>query len=472
MGKAWVKRWSPHRNGGKGSLVPVLSIHRKTSIEKMQWSLPPSKSHAIRWLTLAAQSQQEVVLRGMEHAGQDVISMRRCLVQMGVSVSDLDRDGQPLTVSTNDDDQPANGTASWKVTGVGPNGLHPPISVLHAGNSGTSLRILMALVSLHHAPVMVDGDASLRSRSYNAMLSSFEQLGVACSKGTDAEGLPFLIQGPINADVPLHLDVGSSSQPTTAWCLAAPGFSSALEVHFEGDPVSRRHAALTMEMCEATGSGPLSEGALRPWQPTFPTNEVIVPRDCSMLGFAFLAVQALQSEVLVEAMPLPEDSLGHELLFDIATSLGITVSDTHLKPTPNAKRIDIDLRDANDLITPLAATLALGAGGLIHGAPHAAHKETNRLTGTVSLLKQFGLESNVEGDGLRVPGGQRLSTPTAPVQTYSDHRMQMTALILAAACEEEVLVEGPSLHTVADPDAVERLRACGVEIEARLHQPW
>lgn len=450
----------------------MLSIRRKTSIERINWSLPPSKSHAIRWLTLAAQSQQEVVLRGMEHAGQDVISMRRCLVQMGVNVSDLDRDGQPLALANNVDEQPANETAAWKVAGVGPNGMHPPVSVLHAGNSGTSLRILMALVSLYNVPVMVDGDASLRSRSYGAMLSSFEQLGVACSKGTDAEGLPWLIQGPINATAPLHLDVGSSSQPTTAWCLAAPGFSSALQVHFEGDPVSRRHAALTMEMCEATGSDPLSKGVFRPWQPTFSSGEVIVPRDCSMVSFAFLAVQALQSEVLVEAMPLPEDSLGHEVLFDIAASLGITVSDTLLKPSQTSKSIDIDLRDANDLITPLAATLALGAGGLIHGAPHAAHKETNRLSGTVNLLKQFGLESSLEEDGLRVPGGQRLVTPIAPVQTYSDHRMQMTALILAAACDEEVLVEGPSLHTVADPDAVDRLRACGVEIEARLHQPW
>ena len=90
----------------------------------------------------------------------------------------------------------------------------------------------------------------------------------------------------------------------------------------------------------------------------------------------------------------------------------------------------------------------------------------------MSLLKQFGLESRLEEDGLRIPGGQDVTTPTGPVKTYSDHRMQMTALILSSACEGEVLVEGPSLHTVADPDAVERLRACGVEVEARLHQPW
>lgn len=472
MGKAWVKRWSPHRHGGKGSLVPVLSIGRFNSIEPIKWSLPPSKSHAIRWIALAAQSQQEIVLRGMEHAGQDVVSMRRCLVQMGVKVEDLDGEDQTLTVSTNDDDQPANGSVAWKIFGVGPKGLRPPVSVLHAGNSGTSLRILMALVSLHDAPIMVDGDASLRSRSYKAMLSSFDQLGVACSKGTDAEGLPFLLQGPLDAGASLRLDVASSSQPTTAWCLAAPGFDSALQVHFEGDPVSRRHAALTMEMCEATGSGPLSGGLLRPWQPTFSKGDVVVPRDCSMLGFAFLAVQALQAEVLIEEMPLSEESLGHEILFDIAPSLGINVADSVLAPSGTSQSININLRDANDLITPLAATLALGSGGLIHGAPHAAHKETNRLTGTVSLLKQFGLESRLEEDGLRIPGGQDVTTPTGPVKTYSDHRMQMTALILSSACEGDVLVEGPSLHTVADPDAVERLRACGVEVEARLHQPW
>ena len=98
MTRAWVKRWSPHRNGGKGSLIPALRITPNVAIDKMAWQLPPSKSHAIRWLALAAQSDQTVRLDNMGAAGQDIISMRRCLRQLGVRIADLDASGNRMVV--------------------------------------------------------------------------------------------------------------------------------------------------------------------------------------------------------------------------------------------------------------------------------------------------------------------------------------------------------------------------------------
>jgi 3-phosphoshikimate 1-carboxyvinyltransferase len=472
MGKRWVKRWAPTRPGEKGSFIPVLKIQPNSSIEKITWRLPPSKSHAIRWLALAAQSKQEVTMRRMTNVGQDVISMRRSLGQMGVLIVDLDENGSRLDSSTNGDDQPHPLAVAWKIHGVGPQGLQPPVSVIHAGNSGTSLRILMALTSRFAVPIMLDGDASLRSRNYDGMISSLRAMGVECSKGSDKEGLPLLVKGPASSPGMLHLDVSTSSQPTTAWCLAAPGFQQPVNVVFEGEPVSRRHAGLTMSMCEATGASSFEGGSFAPWTPVIANAEVSVPADCSMLAFAFLAVQALKAKVELVERPKNEDGLGHEVLFEAATSLGIEIDGTTLIPGDGATIINLDLRDANDLITPLAATLALGGGGILTGAPHAAFKETNRLVGTCRLLEQFGLQATADDTGLRISGGQRLTSPSAPVETYGDHRMQMTALVLAAACDAEVMVVGPTLHEVADPEAVERLVNSGLHVEHALYRPW
>ena len=96
MGKAWVKRWSPKVQKGKGSLIHALIVTPPKAIESMIWSLPPSKSHAIRWLILAAQSEDDTLIEGLEHAGQDIVSMRRCLAQMGVQFTDLDAQGLSL----------------------------------------------------------------------------------------------------------------------------------------------------------------------------------------------------------------------------------------------------------------------------------------------------------------------------------------------------------------------------------------
>ena len=181
--------------------------------------------------------------------------MRRCLNQLGVRIVDLDADGRPLSVKSNLDDQPAQGSVSWRIEGVGPHGLRPPVSVLHAGNSGTALRILMALCARFEVPVMVDGDASLRSRNHDMMVAALEAFGVKASRGVGIEGLPLLLQGPWKAVETLALDVSTSSQPTTAFCLASPALPGDVKLVSSGEGVSLRHSELTKAPLRQVGCG-------------------------------------------------------------------------------------------------------------------------------------------------------------------------------------------------------------------------
>ena len=473
MARAWVKRWSPHRGEGKGSLVPALSVQPNKSIEKMHWNLPPSKSHAIRWLALAAQSTQTVRLDNMAWAGQDIVSMRRCLRQLGVRIIDLDGAGKPFGVEANLDDQPPSGTVSWEVAGNGPDALRAPVSVLHAGNSGTALRILMAICARFDVPVMVDGDASLRARNHDVMVGALETLGVRASRGAGVEGLPLLLQGPWQPEGDLPLDISTSSQPTTAFCLAAPALPNSIIIKSSGEGVSLRHSSLTKAMCVQTGAQEaLHDGYLEPWTPAFEETSVMMPPDASMLAFACLATRVCRIPITVEALPTPGDALGHDVLMDHLTPLGLAREGSTFSVIETTTTVEVDLRHANDLITPVAAMLALGGGGTIVGAEHAAFKETDRTHGTVALLAQFGLSSTYEGGQLDVPGGQTVAQPSGLVETYGDHRMQMTALVLAMGCSAPVLIEGDDLHEVADPEAIERWQCLGVKIEPVLHRPW
>ena len=129
----------------------------------------------------------------------------------------------------------------------------------------------------------------------------------------------------------------------------------------------------------------------------------------------------------------PEDSIGAEILSDLNLNNEQT----------------IDLRLANDLITPLAAALALGGGGKIVGASHARYKETNRIEQTAEMLGLFSIQVECTNDGLLVPGGQLPSAPESIVETYGDHRMQMTAAVLAT--KGGARIEGAKLHEVSFP---------------------
>ena len=77
------------------------------------------------------------------------------------------------------------------------------------------------------------------------------------------------------------------------------------------------------------------------------------------------------------------------------------------------------LRDSNDLITPMAAWLSMSNGGIISGAAHAAHKESNRITRTVEMLSKFGIESSATSDGIIVKGGQ-VPHPHPPRKTRTN----------------------------------------------------
>jgi 3-phosphoshikimate 1-carboxyvinyltransferase len=113
----------------------------------------------------------------------------------------------------------------------------------------------------------------------------------------------------------------------------------------------------------------------------------------------------------------------------------------------------------------MAAWLSMSNGGIISGAAHAAHKESNRITRTVEMLSKFGIESSATSDGIIVKGGQVPRRPEGVVATYGDHRIQMTAVILAGICGG--VIEGSTLHEVAWPSYIEQLQSCGLVIESK-----
>ena len=65
--------------------------------------------------------------------------------------------------------------------------------------------------------------------------------------------------------------------------------------------------------------------------------------------------------------------------------------------------------------TPMAAWLALGEGGTITGAKHAAYKNRTELLGP-QITSQFSINSTINSDGLSIPGGQQPKKPDGIVR--------------------------------------------------------
>ena len=115
----------------------------------------------------------------------------------------------------------------------------------------------------------------------------------------------------------------------------------------------------------------------------------------------------------------------------------------------------VDLRDASDLISPAAAIIALGEGGKIVESSHAKGKETDRIDSTFKMLSSFGISTEKSEDGLIVPGGQWPTSPSKPVNSHYDHRLAMTAIVLASLVGARIY--GEESCSVTHPDFIEMI---------------
>jgi len=389
----------------------MLTIEPMELDGPIDWALPPSKSHMIRWLVLAAQSEGETVLSFDGEPGEDILSMAECLRQLGADINQSD--------------------SQWSVTGVGAGGFNGPEGVLDCGNSGTAVRFLTAIAAGIESEVVLDGDASLRGRDLSALNSALRELG--CEISSDA--VPLSVKGPIDTGG-THLETRSSSQPLSALLLASPGYSGPLHIGLSEGSVSRGYARLSFELAELCGSPNRLDGGIlviEPWRVSAP-DAVGIPDETSLLPMAMLMSELHCVEV------------------------GVRGWDNELSPALMAlseQASDLDLRDESDVITPAAALLALVRGGRITGAAHSRGKESDRILRTVETLAAFGMASNATEDGIEIPGGQVPVRPESPVETHGDHRIAMTAMVLASKVGGTIV--NPEICAVTDPRFTEKL---------------
>lgn len=395
----------------------MLNIPELALTGSHDWALPPSKSHMIRWLALTAQGRSECLLRFEGEPGADVESMARCLDAMGVRVH--------------------RGADGWLVQPP-TDGLQDPMNFLDCGNSGTTARVLTAMAATMGVAVRLDGDESLRSRSSD-LARVLRDLGVEVS----SDALPTTVSGVINGGA--SVDISVSSQPLSALILSTPGLSEAVEIHLEGEGVSRGYTGMTFDVARQCGcpiemSSPL---ILEPWTVQAP-EEADIPPELSLFPMAILL------EILHDGLQLRTSLPAYDPLMLMA-----------IDSLDRANGGEVSLRDASDLVTPAAAWLALTNGGTISGIPHARGKESDRIARTIELLAAFGIKADETEDGLIIPGEQILSSPTAPIETHLDHRLAMTAMILASKVGADIV--GADICEVTHPGFIEQLLALGTK---------
>jgi 3-phosphoshikimate 1-carboxyvinyltransferase len=110
-------------------------------------TIPGDKSISHRSLMLGALAEGETIIHGLL-LGEDPRSTAACFRSMGAEISELN-------------------TEEVRVKGIGLGRLQEPMDVLDAGNSGTTMRLMLGILASQPGRFFtVTGDSSLRSRPH------------------------------------------------------------------------------------------------------------------------------------------------------------------------------------------------------------------------------------------------------------------------------------------------------------------
>ena len=320
-------------------------------------------------------------------------------------------------------------------------------SMINAENSGTTIRIAIAVAALSGGNTTLTGDESLRKRPMQPILDSLETMGVK-TESNDGKP-PIHIKGKIEGkEISIKGDI--SSQFISALMIIAPRLPEGLIINVEGELVSKPYVDLTIAIMKKFGVEVKTEEKYKKYQVThqiYKPTTFSIPSDFSNLAL-LLSANVLLGDGLTIEINLGDMPQGDEAIVDILERLGVNVTleeDIITTESPILlKGGKFDLSNTPDLL-PAIAILALKSEKPIElfNVKHARYKETDRIAIMSRELKKIGLEVDEKEDGMILKKTNEIHS--AKLNSENDHRLFMAFSIVGMFVGD---------CTVSDPDSV------------------
>jgi len=378
----------------------------------------------------------------------------------------------------------------WTVQGVGLDGLRESSDVIDCGNSGTTIRLVSGILAGAGVNAELTGDESLCKRPMGRIADPLRVMGAAIQgKMESGKELPPLKIRAAKLSGGEWTQSVASAQVKSSILFA--GLLSGESVTVHEPTVSRDH---TEQMLEGMGirvsriendSGhhvTLAKGARDNFQGFDDGATFRVPGDISSAAFwMVLGLIVPDSALALRNVGLNPSRTG---ILDALTAFGVSPEVESLNAVGgeaighvvidsskwNTSGEDVVIGGALvprliDELVVLGALAACYPGKtIVQDAEELRVKESDRVVETVRVLKAFGVDASEASDGFVVHGGKPLAG--ADLDVSSDHRVAMTAAVLACAAEGESVLRGFDVAGVSYPDFVDVLRALGATVEA------
>jgi 3-phosphoshikimate 1-carboxyvinyltransferase len=419
-----------------------------------RFAVPGDKSISHRSLMFAGLAVGESRIDGLLE-GEDVLATAAAMRAMGADIQRGD-DGV------------------WRVHGVGVGGLLQPETALDMGNSGTSTRLLMGLISSHPITATFVGDASLSKRPMARVIEPLSRMG-ADFTASPGDRLPLTMRGlcpavPIAYTLPV-----ASAQVKSAVLLAGlntPGITRVIEPVATRDHSERMlrgfGATLTVEESNAGRIIAITgEAELKPQQ-------IVVPGDPSSAAFWAVAASIVPgSDVVIANVGLNPTRAG---LFTALRMMGADITELDRREVGGEPVADLRVQHAPlfaievppdlapsmiDEYPVLFVAAAFAEGRTVaRGAHELRVKESDRIAAMAAALGAIGVTCEEFEDGMAVTGsGGEPLAGGATIATHLDHRIAMSMTVAGLQCRKALTIDDAAPVATSYPAFFETLDA-------------
>jgi 3-phosphoshikimate 1-carboxyvinyltransferase len=350
------------------------------------------------------------------------------------------------------------------LNGRGFGAFRSPAGDLDAGNSGSTMRMLVGVIAGEPVSARLTGDASLSRRPMRRVIAPLADMGARIEA---VEGhAPLTVHGAALHGI-AYAPTVPSAQVKSAVLLAglhAEGTTSVTEPAQTRDHTERALRTFGFDfsvdgLTVALRGGQRVEG-----------RHLRVPGDFSSAAFWLVAAAALPgSRVQIDGVGLNPTRTG---LLDVLRRFGAHVevhenaSDgdepvgTVIVEGDRTGTVDIAPAEVPGIIDELPAIAALAAHGgevIVRGAEELRVKESDRIAVLVEGFRNLGIDAEERADGYAIRG----SAPRGGVaDAHGDHRMAMAFAIAALAASGPSRIEGADAVGISYPgffDTLEQL---------------
>lgn len=419
-----------------GEVMNIQSARSLTGVI----SIPGDKSISHRSVMFASLASTPVRIRNFLFA-QDCLSTVSCMKALGATVE----------ISENKE---------LTVTGRGLRNLREPENIMDAGNSGTTLRLLMGILAAQPFFSAFTGDDSLRKRPMGRVITPLTLMGAKIAARQQSRLLPLAILpteqlNAIEYNMPM-----ASAQVKSAILLAgifADGVTTVTEPYLSRDHTERMLETFGVSLKRDGNSvsiGRVSE---------FSAPEFIdVPGDISSAAFWLVAASIIPgSNLTLTNVGINPTRTG---ILDVLKQMGADITLSNKRWSGKEPVADINVKYAKlqgvsiqaEIIPrlvdeiPVLTVAAMFAQGrtTISGAEELRFKETDRLKAIAAEFSKMGGIITESQDGLII---ERSVLKEASCYSYHDHRIAM-ALAIAGAAGQGVDIEQPDCVDISYPD--------------------